>query len=128
MYTVTLIELKAVCAQVKCSGAMNKPSSESRAQDDDFREVKKRKRHNFDDTSHSAKKSTKAVLTSAAVKLPPKAVSTRNFFAPLRTTNMDTETTGEENTLPGQEAPRKSGRPPPIVTTSTTNLIRHKEI
>jgi hypothetical protein len=36
---------------------------------------------------------------------------------------MDTETTGAENTLPEKEAPRKSGRPPPIVMTSTTNLI-----
>jgi hypothetical protein len=35
---------------------------------------------------------------------------------------MDTETTGAENTE--QEAPRKSGRPPPIVMTSITNLIR----
>jgi hypothetical protein len=37
---------------------------------------------------------------------------------------MDTETTGAEKTLPKQEAPRKSGRPPPIVMTSTTNIIR----
>jgi hypothetical protein len=37
---------------------------------------------------------------------------------------MDTETTGAENTLPEQESPRKSCRPPPIVMTSTTNLIR----
>jgi hypothetical protein len=37
---------------------------------------------------------------------------------------MDTETTGAENTLPEQEAPRKSGRNPPIVMTPTTNLIR----
>jgi hypothetical protein len=36
---------------------------------------------------------------------------------------MDTETTGAENTLL-EEAPTKSGRSPPIVTTSTTNLIR----
>jgi hypothetical protein len=36
---------------------------------------------------------------------------------------MDTETTGAENTLPEQETPKKSGRPPPIVMTSATNLI-----
>jgi hypothetical protein len=46
------------------------------------------------------------------------------LFAPLRTTDMDTETIGAENTLPEQEAPRKSGRPPPTAMTSTTNLIR----
>jgi hypothetical protein len=36
---------------------------------------------------------------------------------------MDTETTGAENTLPEQQALRKPGRAPPIMTTSTTNLI-----
>jgi hypothetical protein len=56
MYTVTLIELKAVSAQAKHSGAVNKTSSESTVQDDDFREVKNRKRHNSNDTSQSDKK------------------------------------------------------------------------
>jgi hypothetical protein len=37
---------------------------------------------------------------------------------------MDTETTGTEKALPEQESPRNPGRPPPIVMTSTTNLIR----
>jgi hypothetical protein len=37
---------------------------------------------------------------------------------------MNTETTVAENTAPEQEAPRKTGRPPPIVMTSTTNFIR----
>jgi hypothetical protein len=68
--------------------------------------------------------STKSVPTSTADKLPQKAVSTRNFFASLRTTEMDTETTGAENALPEQESPRKSGRPLPTATTSTTNLIQ----
>jgi hypothetical protein len=36
MYTVTLIELKAVSSQAKHSDAVNKTSSESTAQDDDF--------------------------------------------------------------------------------------------
>jgi hypothetical protein len=50
---------------------------------------------------------TKTVAAFAAVKLPPKAVSSHNFFSPLRTTDMDTETTGAENMLPEQEASRK---------------------
>jgi hypothetical protein len=37
---------------------------------------------------------------------------------------MDTETTGAENALLEQEAPRKPGRPPPIMMTYTTNLVR----
>jgi hypothetical protein len=68
------------------------------AQVDDFLEVKRCKRHISNDTSQTAKTFTKPVPTSAAVKLPPKAVLTHNFFAPLRTTDMDTETTGTENT------------------------------
>jgi hypothetical protein len=124
MYMVTLIELKALSAQAKHDDSLNKNSPESTTQDDDFLEVNKHKRCNSDDTSQSAKNSTKTVPISAAFKLPPKAVSSRNFFAPLRTTSMDTETAVTENTLPEQEAPRKSGRLPPIVMTSTINLIQ----
>jgi hemin uptake protein HemP len=72
--------------------------------------------------------STKRVPISAAFNLPPKAVSTRNFFAPLRTTVMNTETAGTGNILPEQEAPRKSGRPPPIVMTSTINQTQLKRV
>jgi hypothetical protein len=127
MYAVTLKELKAVLrvsAQAGQSGAVNTTSVEAMAQDDDFQEAKRRKRRISNDTSQRAKKSNKPIHTSTAVKLPPKAVLTHNFFAPLRTTDRDTETTGAENALPEQEAPRKPGRPPPIVMTSTTNLIR----
>jgi hypothetical protein len=81
---------------------------ESTVQDDNFREVKGRQRRYSDDTSQPAKKSTTSVPKSAAVNLPAKAVITGNFFTPLRTNDMDTETTGAENTLPEQEAPRKS--------------------
>jgi hypothetical protein len=49
MYTVTLIEGKAVSAQAKHSGAMNKSSSEPTAQDNDFQEVKRRKWRNSND-------------------------------------------------------------------------------
>jgi hypothetical protein len=101
---------------------VNETSVESTAQDD-FQEVKRRKRHISNNTSQTAKNSTKPVTTSAAVKTPPKAALTRNFFSSLRTTGMDTETTDAENTVPEQEATRKPGRPPPIVMTSTTNLI-----
>jgi hypothetical protein len=51
MYKVTLTELKAMSAQATHSGSVNKTSSESKVQDDDFHEVKKHKRHNSDDTS-----------------------------------------------------------------------------
>jgi hypothetical protein len=97
MYMVTLNELKAVLkvnAQAGQSGEENKTSVESVAQDDDFWEVKRCRRHISNETSQTTKKSPKPVPTSAAVKLPPKAVLTHNFFAPLRTTDMNMETTG----------------------------------
>jgi hypothetical protein len=127
MYALTLNEMKAVLkvrAQAGQRRAVNKISAESTAQDDDFQEIKGHKKHISNSTSQRAKKSTKSAAASAAVKLPPKAVLTRNIFPFLRTTDMDTETTGADTTLLEQEAPRKSGRQPTIVKTSTTNLIR----
>jgi hypothetical protein len=127
MYMVTLKELQVVLkvnTQTGQSGAVNKTSLESMAQDDDFQEVKTRKRRTSNDASEMTMKPTKSVPISPTLKQTPKAVPTRNFFTPLRTNDMDMETTGTENTLPEQEAPRKSGRLPPIVLTSTTNLIR----
>jgi hypothetical protein len=106
-----------VSAQAGQSGAVAKTSVESTAQDN-FQKVKRHKRYISNKTSQATKKSTKPVPTSTAVKLPPKAVLTHNFLAPLRTTDMDMKATGAENTLP------ESGGPPPIMTTSTTNVIR----
>jgi hypothetical protein len=120
--TLTLNELKAILrasAQAGQNGAVKKASVESTAQDDDFQVAKRRNNNSRTDNN-----SNKPVPTSANVKLPPKAVLTLRFFAPLRTTDMGTETTEAENALPEQEAPRKPRRPPPIMITSTTNLIR----
>jgi hypothetical protein len=128
MYAVTLNEPKTVLkvsVQKGQSGAVDKTSVESMAQDDDFQEVKRHKRHISNNTSHAAKKSTKTVPKSTVVKLPPKAVLTHNFFAPL-STDMDMETTGAENIIPEQEAPRKPGQPPPIMMTSTQTSCESK--
>jgi hypothetical protein len=104
MYTVTLNELKAVLkvsAQAGQSRGVNKTSVESTAQNEDFRELKTRKRRYYDDTSQTAKKSNISVQKSAAFKLPKKLGITRNFFAPLRTNNnMYAETSGADNALP----------------------------
>jgi hypothetical protein len=75
MYTVTWKELNAVLkvsAQARQNGVVNVTSVKSTAQDERFQEVKRCKRHTSNDTSQTAKKSTKPVPTSAAVKLPPK--------------------------------------------------------
>jgi hypothetical protein len=123
---VALNELKLILevrAQKEQSNLVNKASVESLTQNN-FREVRRCKRHVFNDTSHTNNKLTKPVPTSTAVKLPPKAVLARNFFAPLRTLDMDAQTTGAETAPPEQKAPRKSGRLPATVMTSTTRLIR----
>jgi hypothetical protein len=59
----------------------------------------------------------------AAVNTTPEAVPTRNFFAPLRAASMDTKSFGTEES-PQEETPGKTGRPPPIVTAATTNLLQ----
>jgi hypothetical protein len=71
---------------------------ESTAQDDDFQEIKRCKRHISNNTSQTAKKSIEPVPTYAAVKLPSKSMLTRGSFASLRTTDMDREATGVEDT------------------------------
>jgi hypothetical protein len=77
MYMVTLNNLKAalrVSAQAERSGAVNETSVDSTAQDDDFREVKRGRRHISNYTSETTKNSTKPVPASSVVKLLPKAV------------------------------------------------------
>jgi hypothetical protein len=118
-----LKDILKVNAQAGKSGAVTKTSLKSAAHYDDFHEVKGRKRHVSNDISQTAKKSTVPAPKFAAGKLTTKTVITCNFFAPLRTNDMDLETTGAENTLLEKEAPRKPGKPPPIVMTPTTNLI-----
>jgi hypothetical protein len=49
-------------------------------------------------------------------------VQTKNFFAPLRTSGMDVEETA--NKPEEQQPSNKSGRPPPIVLTSMTNVMQ----
>jgi uncharacterized protein with ATP-grasp and redox domains len=89
-----------VNAQAGQCGAVTKTSLESATHDDDFQEVKRRKRHISNDTSQTAKKSIILAPKSAAGKLPNKTVMTRKVFVPLSTNDTDTETTGAENTLP----------------------------
>jgi hypothetical protein len=88
---------------------------ESTVQDYDFSEVKSSKRQT---STHTLQE------TSASVELPPKAVSARKFFAPLTTTDADSNNVYADRTLTVKEAPRKTSRPPPLVMTATRNLIR----
>jgi hypothetical protein len=101
-----------------------KPGREQLRHDEGFKDVRRRKRHNTDVSAQTSKKSAVQDETSDALNVLPKEVITRNYFAPLRTANMDTDTSGTD-AVPHEEAvPGKTGRPPPIVLTSSTYLIQ----
>jgi hypothetical protein len=89
---------------------------ESSQQVDGFKEVRSRKRHCNEVAARTAKK---AALPASTVK-----VATKNFFAPLRTTNMDTDAPDTEPTAAEVAVPGQPGRPPPKVLASATNLIQ----
>jgi hypothetical protein len=118
-YTVTLKELKSLMKASTTAGR----TTEKPAQNEGFQEVRRRKRHN---TTEAAPTSKKAVPTeaSAPASKPPKEITTRNFFAPLRAPKMDTESAGSEAPSSEATAPGKTGRPPPIILTSAVNLIQ----
>jgi hypothetical protein len=94
-YTVTLNDLKHI---LKSSGQARQPSKA-----DGFQEVRSRKRHSTAEAARSPKK--------AAVPTPVQ-VPTRNFFAPLRTAQMDTDTPVAENSTDEASAASKAARPP----------------
>jgi hypothetical protein len=103
-YTVTLNELKSVLKASSQKG-------------DGFKEVRNRKRHSSQEATNSPRKAT--------LPAPSTKVATKNFFAPLRTANMDTDSPAAESSPAAEEAvPAKGGRPPPIVLTSATNLMQ----
>jgi hypothetical protein len=83
-YTVALQELKAVLKASDPAGQSQTPKS-SATQEDSFKEVRRRKRHS---TGEAARTLKKAVTTAASARIatPTRVVTTRNFFAPLRTT------------------------------------------
>jgi DNA primase len=93
---------------------------------EEFREQRRRKRNASDE---KAKKSKTSVPTpeSRDPRLRPQGeVATKNFFAPLRTAEMEVECTLVEGTSdePSREpSSSKAGRPPPIMLTSAINLI-----
>jgi hypothetical protein len=89
----------------------------------EFKEQRRRKRN----------KSSEDGLQSKPTKMPTTAknsealrtVATRNFYAPLRSGDMDTQSAREDVGVTDLEgAANFTGRPPPIVLTSAVNLIK----
>jgi hypothetical protein len=106
IYTVTLNDYKKVL-------------KDSTQQVDGFKEVRSRKKHCNKEAACTAKK---AALPASTVK-----AATKNF-APLRTTNMDTDTPGTESTAAEEAVPGNSGRPFTIVLTPTNLTHLQKQL
>jgi hypothetical protein len=115
-----------VNAQAGQSGAVNKTSLESMAQDDDFQEVKRCKRHISNNTSQTAKSrlnlSHYPQLSCSLKKQCQLATSSHLSELLTQTLRLPAQ-----RTLPVHTIPRKPGRPSPMIITSTTNLIRQHE-
>jgi hypothetical protein len=126
MYTVALSDLTDIFQRGSCStitdgsiaaAAAEPPRTEPSS--DEFREQRRRKRNiSSDGEVRSVKKPAQP---------EPEKTKSRNYFAPLRTAEMDIKENSpaaERSTPLEQQTPSpKKGRPPPIVLTSPTNLI-----
>jgi hypothetical protein len=117
-YTVALHELKAVRKATAPAGQSKTPKSAA-TQWDGFKEVRGRKRHSTNDTIKTSNKEVPTAVSAAA-----KEVANRNFFTPLRASDMDTDSATTEASPREATAPTKTGRPPPIVLTSAFKLIQ----
>jgi ribosomal protein S28E/S33 len=75
-----------------------------------------------------ASKKSGGVNDTTQIRVPQlqkstKKVATRNFFAPLRASDMDTDSTNTEAKPREAATPAKPGRPPSIVLTSAVKII-----
>jgi hypothetical protein len=95
-----------------------------------FKEMNRRKRNtSTDHDSVTASKKPVSVQKPEKCEIQQKAaVPTRNFFAPLTTMDEENENETAEETEPStqqqQQTAKGIGRPPPIVLTSSVNLIK----
>jgi hypothetical protein len=69
-------------------------------------------------------KNYKRFQRSPSLNIPPNEVVTRKIFGTLRAADMDTDSPGTEATSNEETVPGKTGRPPQMILTSTTNLIQ----
>jgi hypothetical protein len=123
VYTVMLHDLMAVTEENAAEGETAKTTVTGRPSIEDFREQRRRKREPTDDVDKRAKKPATSTtgLNDPQLQLKDE-FPTRNFFAPLRPTEMgadhgddaDDSTEGRQQQTPSSQA----GRSPPIVLTS----------
>jgi hypothetical protein len=96
---------------------------------EEFREQRRRKRNPSDDQAKKSKINMPTPGSRDSKPRPQGEMATKNFFSPLTTAEMEIEhapvegTSDDPNKEPQQTSASKAGRPPPIVLTSTTNLM-----
>jgi hypothetical protein len=90
-YTMTLNDLKNVMKASTQTGQTK--------QGDGFKEVRSRKRHSTEEAARTQKK--------VALPASTEKVATKNFFAPLRTINMDTDASGTDSNSAEEALPGK---------------------
>jgi hypothetical protein len=121
VYTEVLIDLKALPRVLRRAHVSGTEGNELRE--------KKRKRNYSEIPENKPKKPTTA-LNDPRLRRQQES-PTRNFFAPLRITEMETsqsDATDDSTTNQQELAPtNKRGRPPPIVLTLQVNLILMQE-
>jgi hypothetical protein len=117
IYSVALCEFKQV---LQASAKQTRSTEEQKDRLPEFTEQKRRKRRNSSDQD-SKKKAAMSPAPHLKAQVP-----TRNFFSPLRMetgNDVATREPADQAEEQGQETTSKAGRPPPIVLTSTVNLM-----
>jgi hypothetical protein len=89
---------------------------------DGFREQRRRKRSNTSDDELATHKKVNPQASTLPAKKQAE-VAIKNYYAPLRTVEMDAEDVGDSPAPEEEQQQKTTGRPPPIVMTSATNLI-----
>jgi hypothetical protein len=139
--SLTLLELKALL-QLQHAAAKKATSATPTAPDKgEFRQQRRRKRMNSSEAGRpgSAKKKKKKkkrgslTMSGKAIAAHPTRIPTRNFFAPLRAMEVDTNTVagdGAESELPTKQqqnpVPKGTERPPPIILITSVNLLKFR--
>jgi hypothetical protein len=124
VYAQVLQDLKSVVKENTTSG---QPTTQGRQPEEtEFREQRRRKRNPSEEEAKKPKTMPNAGIKDPWLR-PHHDVPTKNFFAPLRATNMECEGNKSKDTDTQdevqQEPASKTGRPPPIVLTLQENLI-----
>jgi hypothetical protein len=96
-------------------------------QTEDSREQRRRKRNSSEEESKKSKTS-KPTPGPRDPRIQPQPLPIKNFFAALKGANMVIESCGTQENQQDEAPAVKTGRPPPIVITATTNLLQLQKI